>query len=529
MCFAFVLASCTSGGQKGESSNISNTGDVNSTVSDPDNSIPDDADQNSDNSSAVYGELKVDSTVSKPQVIEVRSDENTADMLNPEVMKKAGANKAALAMREKVLNSKDAVRVGGTTYYVSSKGSDSNDGRTPAAPFEKLTTAFAAAQEGDAVLLERGSVFRLGSTITLTNGVTYGAYGTGEKPEVWGSLENYAQPVRWQPYNIRNVWAIDFMDSDVGIIVFNHGEAVGNMQYYVRNLKKNGDFFFDNMQKVLYVYCDKGNPGNAYKDIEIGSRKILFRLRDGAENVTIDNIAFKYTGTFGIRGASGCRGINITNCIIGWIGGSMMESANNRFGNGIEFAAGCQDITVENCWIYQIYDAGFTFQITLPEGEEKEQTFKNINLKNNLIEYCSWAFEWWPTDSVCKIENISVTGNIMRFSGYGFAWDTRGPSHIRGAWSAKDFTARNFVISDNIFDCANGPVYAWALYSSEQFGSPLSGNSYYQRMPNSSYKSVFIFDLLEADTGAWAAKNQKQFDSVIAEFDRKAAVVKWLG
>ena len=89
------------------------------------------------------------------------------------------------------------------------------------------------------------------------------------------------------------------------------------MEYYVRNLKKNGDYFFDDTQKMLYVYCDKGNPGKVYDDIEIGSAKVLFRLRNGAENVTIDNLSFKYTGTFGIHGSMGCKNINIKNCVVG--------------------------------------------------------------------------------------------------------------------------------------------------------------------------------------------------------------------
>lgn len=520
LAFVFLLTSCGDNSQeKDKNSSISN----NSTQSGTDSNV-----EQSVGTQGSIGELRVETSTIKPDANEVLPDENTADLLNPDVIKAAGANKQANAMRRSVLDAKSSVKVSGTTYYVSQKGDDTNDGKSPSTPFATLNSAFSNAKSGDAVLLERGSVFRLINTVTLEHGVLYGAYGTGAKPEVWGSLENYAQPSYWTPFDIRNVWSIDFIGSDVGIIVFNHGELAGNMEYYVRNLKKNGDYFFDDVQKKLYVYCDKGNPGSVYKDIEIGSSKVLFRLRNGAQNVTIDNISFKYTGTFGIHGSMGCKNIKITNCVIGWIGGSLFSDGSNRYGNGIEFTAGCENLTVENCWIYQIYDAGFTFQITMPEGSIEERTYKNIKVKNNLIEYCSWAFEWWPSDSACVIEDIKVEGNIMRFSGYGWAEDSRIPSHVRGSWSAKDFKIKNFVISKNIFDCSNGPVYAWTLYGDDQFANSLVGNMYYQKLPTTTDKNVFKFDYEQQDSKLYVAKNQKEFDKVVKGIDSKATVVSWL-
>lgn len=473
------------------------------------------------------GQLSVTTTVTKAEIVEILPGEDTADLLNPEIVKKAGANKEALAMRRKILNAKDKLSVKGTTYYVSSKGDDSNDGKSPKTPFATLNNAFTMAQDGDAVLLERGSVFRLVNTVTLENGVTYGAYGKGNKPEVWGSLENYAKETRWQPYNIRNVWEIDFVGSDVGIIVFNHGELAGNMEYYVRNLNKNGDYCFDDVAKKLYVYCDKGNPGKVYDDIEIGSSKVLFRLRNGAQNVTIDNISLKYTGTFGIHGSVGCKNIKITNCVVGWIGGSLFTDGSNRYGNGIEFTAGCENLTVEDCWIYQIYDAGFTFQITRTDSKE-ECTYRNIRVKNNLIEYSSWAFEWWPSEAECEIDDVLVTNNIMRFSGYGWADDTRQPSHLRGSWSAKDFKITNFKITKNIFDCANGPIYAWTLYDNNQMGDSLSANKYYQTKPTSDRNYLFTFVHMEQDADLYNASNQKELSNLIKLFDPKATLIKWI-
>lgn len=477
------------------------------------------------------GKLSVSASVSRPRpdADEVRPDGYTADKLNPEIAAAGGATAAAQAMREAVTGAADTLEVSGTSYYVSPAGSDENNGTSPEEPLASIAAAQAMAQEGDAVLLERGAVFRLPSGITLANGVTYGAYGTGAKPEIWGSPENYAQASMWSPYTIKNVWKMDFSRSDVGIIVFNHGEAVGEMQYYVRNLTENGDYFFDDVQRVLYLYCDKGNPGAAYEDIEIGSRTILFRLRDGAHDVTIDNICLKYTGTFGIRGSTGCRNITITNCEIGWVGGSLFEDGSNRYGNGIELTGGCQDILIENCWIYQVYDAGFTFQITMGADEDPAySTFKNITFRNNLVEYCSWAFEWWPSSDSCTIENIAVTDNLLRFSGYGWARDTRSPAHIRGPWSVTSFQPVNFRVTGNTFDCSNGPIYGWRWATETQPGHVVEGNRYYQMQPPLSQGGCVVFDLGKDGGAPSYASSQEELEAAVRAVDPNPKEIKWL-
>ena len=211
-----------------------------------------------------------------------------------------------------------------------------------------------------------------------------------------------------------------------------------------------------------------------------------------------------------------------------WIGGSLFADGSNRYGNGIEFTAGCENLTVENCWLYQIYDAAFTFQITNADGDVKERTYKNIRVKNNIIEYSSWAFEWWPSDSECVIEDVLVDGNIMRFSGYGWASDTRIPSHLRGSWSAKDFTPKNFAITKNIFDCSNGPVYAWVLYNPEQLGDSIYGNKYYQKSPSADRKNLFAFEYLEKDATLYNVANQKELNDVVKMIDPKATLIKWI-
>jgi uncharacterized repeat protein (TIGR01451 family) len=83
--------------------------------------------------------------------------------------------------------------LGQTTYYVSSSGSDSNDGRSTTSPYQTLTKVNSLAlQPGDAVLFRRGDTFR--GTLTIrrsgssTKPITFDAYGTGPKPALSGSV-----------------------------------------------------------------------------------------------------------------------------------------------------------------------------------------------------------------------------------------------------------------------------------------------------------------------------------------------------
>ncbi|HEU4495943.1 MAG TPA: right-handed parallel beta-helix repeat-containing protein, partial [Flavobacterium sp.] len=80
-------------------------------------------------------------------------------------------------------------------YYVSSSmGSNSNDGKSPDAPFEtidKVNSIMSMLMPGDRVLFRRGDVFRgqinVSKSGTPASKIIFGAYGTGEKPVISGA------------------------------------------------------------------------------------------------------------------------------------------------------------------------------------------------------------------------------------------------------------------------------------------------------------------------------------------------------
>ena len=233
-------------------------------------------------------------------------------------------------MRSKILSSNGSgVKITGTTYYVSEKGDDSNDGKSPKTAWATPAGAEvhnASLKSGDAVLFERGGVFR--GSMKLASGVYYGAYGTGDRPCIYGSARNFADAVFTS--DGKNIWRLrEMFAGDVGIIVFNHGEAVGNRVSSRAELKSNYDFFCDTSDKNrVYLYFEE-DPSKVFISIEIGADSVLFRF-DGQKNITIENLTFKYTGGHAVRG-SNTENITVRNCEIGYVGGSYLDG----YGDGM--------------------------------------------------------------------------------------------------------------------------------------------------------------------------------------------------
>ena len=99
-------------------------------------------------------------------------------------------------MRRKVLNSKSEVKPSGTIYYVAADGDDQNDGLSPKSPIRTLEKMNSLElQPSDGVMFRRGDAWR--GRIYTKAGVTYSAYGRGEKPRIYGSPYDAAKVGKW--------------------------------------------------------------------------------------------------------------------------------------------------------------------------------------------------------------------------------------------------------------------------------------------------------------------------------------------
>ena len=108
----------------------------------------------------------------------------------------AAIDRKADKMRNKILNSKSEVKPIGTIYYVSADGDDANDGLSPRTPIRTLDRMNSLdLKPSDGVMFRRGDMWR--GRIYTKAGVTYSAYGRGEKPKIWGSPYDAALEGEW--------------------------------------------------------------------------------------------------------------------------------------------------------------------------------------------------------------------------------------------------------------------------------------------------------------------------------------------
>lgn len=372
-------------------------------------------------------------------------------------------NAKADALKAEILNSASKTDfAAGTVYYVSNSGSDTNNGKSSKTAWATLSkVSHADLKSGNVVLFERGGTWR--GRLTAKAGVTYSAYGSGDKPRIIGSLQNYSIRDKWKGTSTPNVYVYDqVFSNDAGVLVFNGGESytckkvvgIDGFTGDISQLKNDLEMFHSISDKKIYLYSDKGNPADRFPSIEFCLKEHIIRV-DG-DHVAIDNLCLKFGGAHGI--SSGSRnGLKVTNCELGWIGGSIQRETT-RYGNGVEIYGACRDYVVDHCYIYQIYDAGVTHQY---KNYTSSQTviMENVTYRNNLIEYCSYSIEYFldqPMSEGDVMRNISFTNNVCRFAGYGFGWQrpNKVARHIQAGWlgGKRKYPAENFQVEGNIFD-----------------------------------------------------------------------------
>ena len=435
-------------------------------------------------------------------------------------------DKKAEEMRNAILATKTDVTYTGKAHYVANDGNDENDGLTPETAWKtNARVSTAELCEGDAVFFKRGDLFR--GQLKTKPGVTYSAYGEGDKPKIYSYHENAAIPEKWELYNKElNIWRYKDPMLDSGTIVFNEGEHVGlkeipsfiDGEFRVRkepekkyvfeeHLTKEFMFFQDNCGKLnpagkpcpgdpannngyLYLKFSGGNPGEVFDSIEFLPKFNLVQI--GGDNIHIDNLCIRYAGAHGI-GSGTVDGLCVTNCEIGWIGGTIQFYSSEtghvvRYGNGVEIYGGCHNYTISNCWIYECYDAGVTHQV---QARERHLDMFDVTYSDNLIEKCVYNIEYFLSrltpENTCTMKNFIIKNNFLRFSGFG--WGRQRPghanAHIKG-WDA-DNPAINYVIENNILDRATDMMIHIGYNRGED---PILKNNTYIQYPNAQFGRI---------------------------------------
>lgn len=391
------------------------------------------------------------------------------------------AGRRAERLKREIYGAEDPAR-SGPVYYISGAGDDGCDGRTPETAWKTLAALEKASlAPGSSVLLRRGDMWR--GSIAARAGVTYGAYGSGPKPRLFGSPFDGAVTGSWTEV-CPAVWRYsERMADDCGGIVFDGGplharkvtvstdgpvpvdtvtrepfrgyfDLTGDLSFW-HDLGK--DAIRRDEGGYIYLRSECGNPAERFREIEFMPR--IHGISVHCDGAAVDNLCLMYYGAHGIA-AGTVRGLRVTNSVFGWIGGGLQYVRNGRpvrFGNGVEVYGGCRDYAVERCHVFQCYDAGVTFQYSA--GGEEDILMDGVLFRDNLIEDCTYSVEYFlgradRGEADRQMRNILISGCVMRRAGYGWGVqrpDRETPAHLK-SWDHFNRLTGPFAIENNVFD-----------------------------------------------------------------------------
>ncbi|MEG1883695.1 MAG: right-handed parallel beta-helix repeat-containing protein [Clostridia bacterium] len=425
----------------------------------------------------------------------------------PEIIAEPAPNMAAAQEREAfaalVADRKNEIQkstsnypTDGIVYYVSNSGDDKNDGLSPETVWRTLDKVNSGAwgwegklntsefpeflwasehpdeqvslQGGDAVLFERGGLWR--GQLQTAEGVTYSAYGEGEKPCFYGSPENGAGAEKWTLVEgTTNIWLFHQPVQQCGMIVCDNDTiALRDYAYYEdgiyykmasnavlsweelehlpeltpQGISENLHFFCEIpsvnngeycwIAGALYLRCDEGNPGKVFSSMEFATgnnawNEGMARVRN---NVTLDNLSFRY-GMSGIYVHDSENAV-IRNCAVSYVGGMIISAGGGSdisdrpeecslICSGDAILLGGVNNIAENNYISNTFDYGVTVEAF--SGDPNSPYRSGCRVSGNLLESCSGGLlvvDWNAINNkkdAPVFTDITLSDNVVAYSG----------------------------------------------------------------------------------------------------------------
>nr|WP_325196410.1 hypothetical protein [uncultured Oscillibacter sp.] len=434
----------------------------------------------------------------------------------------------------------------GTAYYISNSGNDNNDGLSPDTAFatpdalKKVSLSY-----GDAVFFERGGLWRTAKipyNAVETAGITYSAYGDGDKPKLYASCENGSGAEKWslvsEDKTGKKVWIYYRDMTEVGAMVCNNEILIhrdiawwDGSNYYAMNERKPSQDLYDATTMLPDLYCfpalnyttvfdqardtgdrlfwswdeqlgelvyamgklylrsDAGNPGELYDSIEFIQP---YPLVDGcAPNTVFDNLSVCFS-TIGL--AVYGEGV-IQNCEVGWSGGEVQgyitphDSGDVRttlnyesYGRcgGCSGCGGSNNI-IRNNYIHHSYQEGTGMETLIGEPSMTGNVIQG-NLIENCVQailVCNWDME---VDPEHIFRDCLVEENIVLHTGeenmLNYDWEVKESSNSF-ALQGGPCGNENFIVRNNVFAFAKGALVCIDTFS-EEHSRIFSGNTYVQ-------------------------------------------------
>ena len=445
-------------------------------------------------------------------------------------------NQKADAMLNKIENMPDNLKAsaGGKTYYVSSSGSQSNDGLSAAKPKKDYASIRGQLKEGDVVLFKRGDIFR--GQLVLVSGVSYGAYGSGIKPRFYGSIDGTAG--EWKETSTKNVYEYSKVIKYSNII-FDNGKAIGRPVEKNQLTKKALNVYYNGAK--LQVYSPEGNPKDIYKSIEIADEYCLFVGNGGVRNVKLQNLTLMYSGVHFLGSLGSVKGLEVEGCIMGYCGGKNLYLGNKSvsLGNCIEFWSQAVDVDIHDSYFFQAFDAALTHQgptNVTATGQTSKTDYTNIKYRDNLLEYNTYDFEAFSCRDISKQQlspngtftynDVYITGNICRYTGWGwgsldrpdkhvyntFKYDAEGEQDANGNYT--NIHVKPLTIENNIFLGSRKGVLGITTPESNKANMILKNNWFIQNNRANIFGGKTLKDNYEAAINKYFTASGNKFTEV---------------
>lgn len=337
-------------------------------------------------------------------------------------------------------------------YYVSSSGNDSNPGTNPDQPWKSLTKVNRfTPKPGDQILFKRGDTWRAQLSIPSSgasgNYITYGAYGTGDKPRILGSEIETS----WTNTS-GNIWKSASSYTDPYAINIYHGniyfvEPDGAVKWgrvkkeTIGDLAEEFDWTWHNGNIHIYSPTD---PNTRYLGVEISQRFRGVTL-NAKEYIAFDNLEIAYASGYGIHEniEADISGLIVKNCHIHHL------NIKGNLGYGISVARSntlFQSNEIHNCGRRAIslhaYGAnGYTYENHIAEyntfydcfhttgvdiGTVDNTIWNNIIIRNNYfyhsplpapvdgVEIIGSGFMYCGQEGNGSIDNVYIYNNIYK-------------------------------------------------------------------------------------------------------------------
>lgn len=453
----------------------------------------------------------------------------------------------------------------GTAYYISNDGNDDNDGLTPETAWQTISKLAQEAggweregvlKPGDAVFFRRGDIFRDQNFHLGTDGLTFSAYGEGEKPIFTTSSENGSGGEKWELIYDDNtgkkIWKFYRDMSDVSRLILNDGEAITTRIYefydgngYIsceatgwwqheaegvtlldtllpledsmiedltiisRPERFEGWDYIDCGVGPLYLRCDSGNPGELYDSIEFTEYAMSPNIYLCASDCVFDNISFRCNGKSYIQPDKWKEVQNtvIQNCEFAYGGCTVTFYREREDGALVVEVQGdgiyniVRNTTIQNNYFHDGATSSVTYEGDNFDDKDAVDGYfhylDNVSLDTNGIRLDSTA------DALKFLDSVKVCGNQVWNTG---SMDQGKLIYSEGSLVLMPNNYDECVIEDNVFyGTENGHAmnalldiflydFEGAGYTRPQFGN----NTYVQ------YEDRNFGDFLMQGSEAWA-------------------------